>query len=224
MPYSIPLTTEPSQTLTINLNNIQYSLAIKYNYQADMWSLTMSDLENNILVEDIPMMVGRNLLAPHKDLQEDIGQLWMIDNEALNKDATAETLGESVFLVYYPPDEEPILPFLVVKEITAAPTFRPLISTVLDTTINYRNIPGIAEVGVVMPVGYKFRTLSVLNATDADIRLGTYGDAIYIAPKLVATIWEDVSFDTYLKINYMNRKPRHGYLKITCLNALVGDE
>lgn len=107
MSYIIPLTSDPAQRFEINLNNVRYFFIIKYNYNADIWALTIQD-SSSTLIEGIIMLPGVNLLAPHEDIT--LGELWMVDQSEKNIDPDGENIGDLVKLIYYPPGESPDLP------------------------------------------------------------------------------------------------------------------
>jgi hypothetical protein len=84
---TIPLTNSPNQTFTVLLQvdgrPLTLNVTIGYNDMAGYWVLSISDTNNNILIDSIPMICGTypagNLLQQQKYLN--IGS-WYIVNVA----------------------------------------------------------------------------------------------------------------------------------------------
>jgi hypothetical protein len=111
MPFEIPLTNEPSQRFEIELDNNRYFFLVKYNYQGEIWSLTIEDFIG-ILIEGICMLPGRNILSPHPDIESKIGQIWLVDLDEKDTDPDGDNLGTKIKMIYYTPEESPNLPTL----------------------------------------------------------------------------------------------------------------
>jgi hypothetical protein len=66
--YTIPLQPNP-QTLTITLSGVVYNLALKYqNVPMGGWTLDINDINNNPILQGIPLVVGANLLHQYQYL------------------------------------------------------------------------------------------------------------------------------------------------------------
>jgi hypothetical protein len=82
----IPLTSNPNQRfqVVLNVNNsiLRLNIAVRYNEMAGYWVLTISDANDNIIVDSIPMLTGTwpaaNLLKQYQYLK--IGSIYIINN------------------------------------------------------------------------------------------------------------------------------------------------
>jgi hypothetical protein len=99
----IPLTSEASQSFTIQLGELKYKLDVKYNDRSGVWTLDMQeDASGIVLFKGSPLVVGEDVLEPYNYA---IGTLAMLDSSSQLKDATADDIGSRVFLYYVSPDE-----------------------------------------------------------------------------------------------------------------------
>src|ERR1035437_4090631 len=81
----IPLTNSPNQTLTVQLNvdgvSLTLNLTVSYCRMAGYWIMSISDVNNNLLIDSIPMLCGRypaaNLLQQQVYLH--IGSAYIIN-------------------------------------------------------------------------------------------------------------------------------------------------
>lgn len=63
-PYIIPLIPQ-NQTFTIALNNVTYTLTVKWNSFSNCWILYIADDQGNAIVNGIPMVTGCDLLEQY---------------------------------------------------------------------------------------------------------------------------------------------------------------
>ena len=81
----IPLTNSPNQTMTVALTvdglSLTLNLTISFDRMAGYWILSISDVNNNLLIDSIPMLCGSypaaNLLAQQVYLG--IGSCYVIN-------------------------------------------------------------------------------------------------------------------------------------------------
>ena len=105
MPTTIPLTSDPSQTFSIDLEGNTYNFRVVYNQRNEMWTFDLSDVDENPILAGIPILIGPNLL---QQFTLDLGSLIVWDNEDQLVDSTTandDDLGTRVILVHYTPDE-----------------------------------------------------------------------------------------------------------------------
>lgn len=95
----VPLSTAPNQSIVANLtvdgNALTLNLTIKYNQMAGYWIMSVSDVNNNLLVDSIPMTTGgypaANLLQQQRYL--DIGSAYIVNVANANNGTTGAGLG-----------------------------------------------------------------------------------------------------------------------------------
>jgi hypothetical protein len=81
----VPLTNEPNQVFTVQLqvdgSPLSLNLTVNYNEMAGYWLLSISDINNNLLIDSVPMICGdypaANILGQQRYLA--IGS-WYIVN------------------------------------------------------------------------------------------------------------------------------------------------
>lgn len=93
----IPLTTAPNQSFTVQLNvdgaPLSLNVTLKYNEMAQYWILSISDVNNNLLVDSVPVLTGSypagNILQQQKYLN--IGSWYIVNVSNLTLDIGTET-------------------------------------------------------------------------------------------------------------------------------------
>lgn len=86
----VPVSTQPNQqftaALTVDGNPLSLNIALAYNEMAGLWMMTISDINNNLLIDSIPMVTGgypaANLLQQQRYLA--IGSAYIINVGNLN--------------------------------------------------------------------------------------------------------------------------------------------
>jgi hypothetical protein len=83
----IPLTNAPNQTLTVQLQvdgaPLTLNLTVNFNEMSGYWILSISDVNNNLLIDSIPMLCGNYPAANLLEQQRYLGiGSWFIINVA----------------------------------------------------------------------------------------------------------------------------------------------
>lgn len=81
----IPLSNADSQTfnvsLTVNSSSLTLNLGVSYNAMSGYWDMSVSDVDNNLLIASIPLITGyypaANLLSQYQYLQ--IGSCYLLN-------------------------------------------------------------------------------------------------------------------------------------------------
>jgi hypothetical protein len=66
-PFLIPLQST-NQRITITLAGVLYQLTVRWNDMNQAWQLDIADQNGNAIVSGIPVVTGRDLLAPFQYL------------------------------------------------------------------------------------------------------------------------------------------------------------
>ncbi len=93
----VPLTNSPNQSFTAQLQvdgaPLSLNLEINYNEMAGYWVMSISDVNNNLLIDSIPLITGSypaaNLLEQQKYLA--IGSWYIINVSNLISETGSET-------------------------------------------------------------------------------------------------------------------------------------
>jgi len=105
--YMVPVTSKPNQKLSITVpvsgKNVKLNLKLSYNTQAGYWWITISDANNNILIDSLPLLVGQppanNLLEQYQYLG--IGSMYLVNNGNSALDSPdKESLGTDFLLLW----------------------------------------------------------------------------------------------------------------------------
>jgi hypothetical protein len=60
--FLIPLKIGISQSLTVTLDDLPYQLVVRWNDPAQVWCIDLSDGNGNLLLANIPLVTGADLL------------------------------------------------------------------------------------------------------------------------------------------------------------------
>ncbi len=104
MILEFPLTSDPAQTLTIQLGDDKFYFEVNYNSRNGVWSLNMyDDATRDPIALGLAMVLGQDLLDPYNF---PYGALVMQDKTGQHKEAQADDLGTRVALFWVSPDED----------------------------------------------------------------------------------------------------------------------
>lgn len=92
--YTIPLTTDPNNTLqcSLTLNGVSYtfSLFLAYNTIAGYWAMTISDAKTNtVLISAIPLITGCDLLEQYAYMG--LGSMYIVNTDNNSADYPDDT-------------------------------------------------------------------------------------------------------------------------------------
>lgn len=99
----MPLDNSANQTfeMTVNINgqNLTLNLELRYNEMAGYWVMTISDVNNNLILDSIPLITPGNFLQQYAYLA--IGKAYVIPMTATTLDYPDNiTLGSTFQLVW----------------------------------------------------------------------------------------------------------------------------
>lgn len=99
----IPLTSDYDQSLTVQLGDAKYELAVAWNERNKIWTFDLTlDPDQELLVAGVPMLIGQDMLSPYALGR---GGLVMTDLGAKNTDAGPEDLGDRVIMTWFSVEE-----------------------------------------------------------------------------------------------------------------------
>lgn len=103
MIVELPLSSDPAQSFTCQLDDVKYFIEARYNSRNGVWSLDLSDDATRVpILTGLALVLGVDLLEPYN---LGIGRLIAIDTEGRGRDATADDLGTRVTVNWISPDE-----------------------------------------------------------------------------------------------------------------------
>lgn len=103
MIVELPLTSDPSQSFTVQLGDVKYYVAARYNDRNGVWTLDLSDdATRQPIITGMAIVLGVDLLDAYN---LGIGRLIAVDGSSMSEDATASDLGVRVALYWLSPDE-----------------------------------------------------------------------------------------------------------------------
>lgn len=98
----IPLTSEPSQTLSMNIDSVVYDFRVIYNTRAQTWSIGIT-IDSEAIVSGIAIVCGVDLVKQHPGVL--LNNLYAFNVVDSNLDATSSNLGSDVKLILLTDDE-----------------------------------------------------------------------------------------------------------------------
>ena len=94
MIIQLPLTSEPSQNLTVQLGAAKYDIYVRWNDRANVWCLDFTDNITSItFLSGIPLVLGADLFFPYA---ANIGSLVVNDEDNTGMDAGPDDLGNRI--------------------------------------------------------------------------------------------------------------------------------
>lgn len=104
----IPLTSAPSSIFEITLNDRVITMQTKYNARGSgitrtvpYWTIDLTEGQLNLAI-GLALVLGVDIL---RQLNLGIGEIIMVDLTSTHTEATSETLGTDVVMLYTTPDE-----------------------------------------------------------------------------------------------------------------------
>ena len=82
------------------LDNVVYSISIRYNSRSNRWTMDVKDTDDIPLVMGIPLLQGTDLIDRFKDRRLPAGHFIMQSLEDETREAGREDLGENSLLLY----------------------------------------------------------------------------------------------------------------------------
>lgn len=99
MPLILPFTTDPAQTVTVQLGTRSLTFDLQWNDRRSWWTMTITDAPTStILIEGIPLVLGSDLLRAY-DLG--LGHFIVIDETSTATEATSASLGTSTNVYWF---------------------------------------------------------------------------------------------------------------------------
>jgi hypothetical protein len=95
---NINVATNPYYVGYKTLDGNNYSLQFSWNLETEKWYLNLKGLSNDIEINGIAMLPGKDLLAPYG--YRELGQLWVVDNSGANEDPNYDDFGSRWELQY----------------------------------------------------------------------------------------------------------------------------
>lgn len=87
----LPFTTDPSQSVTVQLPSGTYDFDVRWNERAQLWSFSITDnVTQTLLAANIAIVLGCELLAPYG---LGIGYMLAFAEDGLQIDAAFDDLG-----------------------------------------------------------------------------------------------------------------------------------
>lgn len=103
MIIELPITVDPAQRFTVQLDRVKYDFYVKFNSRSGVWTFDMTVSSTKaVLLQSIPIVLGADLLAPYNLA---IGRLIAADTSSRSRDAKDDDLGTRVKLIWFSPEE-----------------------------------------------------------------------------------------------------------------------
>lgn len=103
LPFEIPTSPEPEH-FTITLDNVVYTMTLKWNTASNCWVLDIGDINNVVILGGIPLVTGCDLLEQFKYMGFGGGLIAQSD-EDVAMPPTFQNMGSNGHLYYITPTE-----------------------------------------------------------------------------------------------------------------------
>ena len=94
----IPVTPDPSQQFTIDLDGETLDISIRWNETAQQWVMGLNALTFSTTLNGISLVTGVDILSLYA--VRELGQLWVLDLEEKNEEPTLADFGDRFQLMY----------------------------------------------------------------------------------------------------------------------------
>ncbi len=102
--FQVPVTNDAAQSFVTQLGEFKLQFDIQWNDRSNQFSLTLTDDDSKqVYFQGVPMLLGGDLLEPYN---YGLGALVMVDTTNQSKEATLDTLGDSVLLYWFDEQEK----------------------------------------------------------------------------------------------------------------------
>lgn len=97
----IPLNSNrQSYQFSIDLDGVTYNMKVKYVERVDLWFMDILDVSENPIVTGMPIQTNVDILAQITSEEKPQGSFIAIDETGNNRDASVDTLGNDIKLIY----------------------------------------------------------------------------------------------------------------------------
>lgn len=107
MILDLPLTSDPSRSVTVTMGDADYKLVTRYNDRSSVWTLDiLSPSDDSYIVAAAPIVLGSDILEP---FGVGIGRMLVIDMSAApgsGTEAGPDDLGVRVRVLWISEDED----------------------------------------------------------------------------------------------------------------------
>ncbi|MDQ7745452.1 phage baseplate plug family protein [Hydrogenophaga pseudoflava] len=103
MIVSLPLTSDPAQSFTVQLGRSKYLFDVKFNSRSGVWTFDLFDAATKVaMLASIPIALGVDMLWPYN---LGIGRLIAGDSSNRGRDAGSDDLGQRLKVFWFSPEE-----------------------------------------------------------------------------------------------------------------------
>lgn len=102
-PYILPVTSQPNQTfktvVPLGKRNVEVTIGLSFREIAGYWTMNITNREGTMVLSNLPLLRGDNLLAPYSYL--DLGDLRVVERNPTGQDSpNSAQLGTDFVLVW----------------------------------------------------------------------------------------------------------------------------
>jgi hypothetical protein len=91
----------PWYDFTMTLDNVRYTLGMRYNSRMDRWFLDIGDAQANPLVVGICLLTGRLLTSQYTSQGLPTGYFFVVDNKSSGKQPGMQSFVTGTHTLYY---------------------------------------------------------------------------------------------------------------------------
>jgi hypothetical protein len=87
-------------TQSMTLDGVTYGMDFFYNSRMELWTMTLKDVDDTILLAGIPLQTELHLTKDYAHLSIPKGEVFLVDTEGNQKDAGTDDFGDTIKLLY----------------------------------------------------------------------------------------------------------------------------
>ncbi len=87
-------------SMKLDLDGVTYTLSFRYNFRFAVWYMDLADEQGTTILSDIALLLGTILLDRFANDNIPQGELFMLNLENENEEATRDNFGIDALLMY----------------------------------------------------------------------------------------------------------------------------
>jgi hypothetical protein len=87
-------------SMKLDLDGVTYTLSFRYNTRFAFWSMDIADAGETMILSSIPLLLGTIFLNKFPNSNIPQGELFMLNLENENEEATRDNFGIDALLMY----------------------------------------------------------------------------------------------------------------------------
>jgi len=96
----ITLKRQPRYSKGVELSGVNYFIDVNYNTKTQRWYFSLQDSQKNVIVRNVKLVLGRDLLLPFRSRNIPPGMLFVVRRDSLDRDPNFSDIPDKARLLY----------------------------------------------------------------------------------------------------------------------------